>query len=148
MANGHRSRYSPAMDWIGWIKGPGGAALQWFEAHPGTASWLEAIGSITAIVFVYLFALVSRPSDKIARKYRSDQESAGISAGSYSRADRLQIENRSGYRPRKQTCCARRSHAPFGSDIHSGRSWRIDPAPCRLFAGQTACLSRALNIGK
>jgi hypothetical protein len=31
--------------------------VQWFEAHPGTASWLEAIGSITAIVFVYLFAL-------------------------------------------------------------------------------------------
>jgi hypothetical protein len=45
------------MDWIGWIRGPVGAALQWFEAHPGTASWLEAIGSITAIVFVYLFAL-------------------------------------------------------------------------------------------
>jgi hypothetical protein len=34
-----------------------GAALQRFEAHPGTANWLEAIGSITAIVFVYLFAL-------------------------------------------------------------------------------------------
>src|SRR6267142_2258974 len=45
------------MDWIGWIRGPVGAALQWFEAHPGTASWLQAIGSITAIVFVYLFAL-------------------------------------------------------------------------------------------
>jgi hypothetical protein len=45
------------MDWIGWIRGPVGTALQWFEAHPGTASWLEAIGSITAIVFVYLFAL-------------------------------------------------------------------------------------------
>src|SRR5258708_15623239 len=45
------------MDWIGWIRGPVGAALQWFEAHPGTASWLEAVGSITAIVCVYLFAL-------------------------------------------------------------------------------------------
>ena len=45
------------MDWIGWIRGLLDAALQWFEAHPGTASWLEAVGSITAIVFVYLFAL-------------------------------------------------------------------------------------------
>jgi hypothetical protein len=45
------------MDWIGWIRGPVGTALQWFEAHPGTASWLGAIGSINAIVFVYLFAL-------------------------------------------------------------------------------------------
>jgi hypothetical protein len=46
------------MDWIGWISGPVSAALQWFEAHPGTASWLEAVGCITAIVFVYLFALL------------------------------------------------------------------------------------------
>jgi len=45
------------MDWIGWIRGLISAALHWFEAHPGTASWLEAVGSITAIVFVYLFAL-------------------------------------------------------------------------------------------
>src|SRR5882672_1056131 len=45
------------MDWIGWIRGPVGPALQWLDAHPGTASWLGAIGSITAIVFVYLFAL-------------------------------------------------------------------------------------------
>jgi hypothetical protein len=45
------------MDWIGWIRNSLAAALQWFEAHPGTASWLEAVGSITAIVFVYLFAL-------------------------------------------------------------------------------------------
>ena len=57
VANGHRWRYLPAMDWIGWIRGLLDAALQWFEAHPGTASWLEAVGSITAIVFVYLFAL-------------------------------------------------------------------------------------------
>src|SRR5258705_10673028 len=49
------------MDWIGWIRGPVGTALQWFEPHPGTASWLEAIGSITAIVFVYLFALYQGP---------------------------------------------------------------------------------------
>ena len=45
------------MDWIGWIRGLVDAALQWFEVHPGTASWLEAVGSITAIVLVYLFAL-------------------------------------------------------------------------------------------
>jgi hypothetical protein len=45
------------MDWIGSIREPVGAALQWFEAHPGTASWLEAAGSITAIVFVYLLGL-------------------------------------------------------------------------------------------
>jgi hypothetical protein len=45
------------MDWVGWIREPVGAALQWFEAHPGSASWLEAVGSIAAIVFVGLFAL-------------------------------------------------------------------------------------------
>jgi hypothetical protein len=45
------------MDWIAWIRQAAAAALQWFEAHPGTASWLEAVGSIAAIVFVYLFAL-------------------------------------------------------------------------------------------
>ena len=45
------------MDWVGWIRGSLSAALQWFEAHPGTASWLEAVGSIATIVFVYLFAL-------------------------------------------------------------------------------------------
>jgi hypothetical protein len=45
------------MDRIGWIRDLVSAALQWFEAHPGTASWLGAVGSITAIVFVYLFAL-------------------------------------------------------------------------------------------
>jgi hypothetical protein len=42
---------------IGSIREPIGAALQWFKTHPGTASWLEAVGSITAIVFVCLFAL-------------------------------------------------------------------------------------------
>jgi hypothetical protein len=46
------------MDWIAWIRGSLSAALQWFEAHPGTAGWLEAVGSISAIVFVYLFALL------------------------------------------------------------------------------------------
>ena len=45
------------MDWIAWIRVSLSAALQWFEAHPGTASWLEAVGSPAAIVFVYLFAL-------------------------------------------------------------------------------------------
>ena len=48
------------MDWSGWIASTAGslsATLHWLEAHPGTASWLEAVGSIAAIVFVYLFAL-------------------------------------------------------------------------------------------
>jgi hypothetical protein len=45
------------MYWIDWIRGWLAPALEWFEAHPGTASWLEAVGSIGAIVFVYLFAL-------------------------------------------------------------------------------------------
>src|SRR5712671_4944968 len=45
------------MDWIAWIRGSQSAALQWFEAHAGTAAWLEALGSIGAIIFVYLFAL-------------------------------------------------------------------------------------------
>ena len=38
------------MDWIGWIKGPVGAAVQWFEAHSGTASWLEAVGKIIVLL--------------------------------------------------------------------------------------------------
>ena len=45
------------MDWIAWIRGSLSAALQLFEAHPGIAVWLQAVGSIAAIVFVYLFAL-------------------------------------------------------------------------------------------
>jgi undecaprenyl pyrophosphate phosphatase UppP len=48
------------MDWNGWITWTSGsllATVHWLEAHPGTASWLEAVGSIAAIVFVYLFAL-------------------------------------------------------------------------------------------
>jgi hypothetical protein len=45
------------MDWIVSIKGSLVAALQWFEAHPGTASWLDAVGSIVTIAFVSLFAL-------------------------------------------------------------------------------------------
>lgn len=48
------------MDWNGWITwtvGTLSATVHWLEAHPGTASWLEAVGSIAAIVFVYLFAL-------------------------------------------------------------------------------------------
>jgi len=48
----------PTMDWmVQWIREPVAAALQWFEAHPGTAGWLDAVGSIAAIVFVGLFAL-------------------------------------------------------------------------------------------
>src|SRR5712664_1469499 len=57
MAGVHRWRYPSAMDWIAWIREPAGAALQWFEAHPGTAGWLDAVGSSAAIVFVGLFAL-------------------------------------------------------------------------------------------
>lgn len=45
------------MYWIDWIRSWLAPALDWFEAHPGTASWLQAVGSIGAIVFVYLFAL-------------------------------------------------------------------------------------------
>jgi hypothetical protein len=46
------------MDWIAWIRGSLSAALQWFEAHPGTAGWLGAVGSIAAIILIYLFALL------------------------------------------------------------------------------------------
>jgi undecaprenyl pyrophosphate phosphatase UppP len=48
------------MDWNGWIASTAGswsATLYWLEAHPGTATWLEAVGSIAAIVFVYLLVL-------------------------------------------------------------------------------------------
>ena len=45
------------MDWIVWIKGSPSSALGWGEAHPGIANWLQAIGSIAAIVLIYLFAL-------------------------------------------------------------------------------------------
>jgi len=45
------------MDWIVWIKGSLSSALGWCEAHPGIANWLQAIGSIAAIVLIYLFAL-------------------------------------------------------------------------------------------
>ena len=60
MANRYFGRYVGSMDWNGWIKWIAGslsATVHWLEAHPGTASWLEAVGSIAAIVFVYLFAL-------------------------------------------------------------------------------------------
>jgi len=89
------------MDWIGWIRGPVGTALQCLKAHPGTASWLEAIGSITAIVFVYLFALVKAVGQDRTKTPIGSGESAGTSASSYSRADRLQVQNRSGYHSRK-----------------------------------------------
>ncbi len=55
------------MDWIAWIRGSLSAALQWFEAHAGTAAWLEALGSIGAIIFVYLFALLQN------RRFRSHE---------------------------------------------------------------------------
>ena len=31
------------MYWIDWIRGWLAPALDWFEAHPGTASWPEAV---------------------------------------------------------------------------------------------------------
>src|ERR1700682_1444015 len=43
--------------------------------------------------------------------------------------------HRRGYYSRQQTCCARRSHAPFGSAIHSGRSRWIDVADGRGASG-------------
>jgi hypothetical protein len=46
------------MEWIAWLKSCVVPALHWLEAHPGTASWLEAVGSIAAIFFVGLFALL------------------------------------------------------------------------------------------
>ena len=60
------------MDWIAWIRGSLSAALQWFEAHAGTAGWLQAIGSIAAIVFVYLFALLQN------RRFRSHENTDRI----------------------------------------------------------------------
>ena len=60
------------MDWIGSIREPVGAALRWFEAHPGTASWLEAVGSIATIVFVYLLALLQN------RRFRSHENTDRI----------------------------------------------------------------------
>ncbi len=47
----------PGMDWITWIKSSVLAALGWFEGHPGTAAWLQAVGSIAAIGLIYLFGL-------------------------------------------------------------------------------------------
>ncbi|SHH06694.1 hypothetical protein [Bradyrhizobium erythrophlei] len=45
------------MELFVWLKGWLVPALHWLEAHPGSANWFEAIGSIAAIVFVGLFAL-------------------------------------------------------------------------------------------
>jgi len=56
------------MEWIAWLKSCVVPALRWFEAHPGTASWLEAVGSIAAIAFVGLFALLQ------ARRARSHED--------------------------------------------------------------------------
>src|SRR5258708_19926708 len=60
------------MDWIAWIRDSLSAALQWFEAHPGTAGWLEAVGSIATIVFVYLLALLQN------RRFRSHENTDRI----------------------------------------------------------------------
>jgi hypothetical protein len=56
------------MEWIAWVRGWLVPALDWLEAHPGMANWLEAIGSIAAIVFVGLFALSQ------ARRARSHED--------------------------------------------------------------------------
>ena len=56
------------MDWIAWIEGWLVPALRWLEAHPGSANWFQAIGSIAAIVFVGLFALFQ------ARRARSHED--------------------------------------------------------------------------
>ena len=56
------------MNWLDWIRGWLALAVQWFEAHSGTASWLEAVGSIAAIAFVGLFALLQ------ARRARSHED--------------------------------------------------------------------------
>ena len=45
------------MDWIVWIRGSLSSALGWCDAHPGIANWLQAIGSIAAIILIYLFAV-------------------------------------------------------------------------------------------
>jgi hypothetical protein len=67
------------MDWIVWIKGSLSSALGWCEAHPGIANWLQAIGSLAAIVSIYLFALFqfrrARSHDEIDR-IRKAQELA------------------------------------------------------------------------
>jgi hypothetical protein len=43
--------------WTDWISGSLSAALIWIERHPGTASWLQAIGSVAAIAIVFLFGI-------------------------------------------------------------------------------------------
>src|SRR3954464_3999210 len=44
-------------DWIASTAGSWSATLHWLEAHPGTATWLEAVGRIARILFVYLLVL-------------------------------------------------------------------------------------------
>jgi hypothetical protein len=57
------------MYWIDWIRGWLAPALDWFEAHPGIASWLQAVGSIGAIVFRLSVRPLSGASGKITRGY-------------------------------------------------------------------------------
>jgi len=56
---------------MAWIKSSVLAALGWLEGHPGTAAWLQAIGSIAAIGLIYLFALFqfrqTRSHDEVDR---------------------------------------------------------------------------------
>ena len=50
--------------WIDWTTGWLSAATNWIEAHPGTANWFQAFGSITAIVAVFLFVILQNRGAK------------------------------------------------------------------------------------
>ncbi len=123
MANGHRWRYC-----LLWIEGPVGAALQWFEAHPGTASWLEAVGSITAIVFVYLFALFQGRRTRSHESIDRIRRAKGLAL--------VLIPALTAFKSKIETAIMQESKpAPpdevinlFGSAIHFGRIRRIDLA--------------------
>jgi hypothetical protein len=115
------------MDWLSWISGSLSATLQWFEAHPGTAGWLEAVGSITAIVFIYLFALLQN------RRFRSHENTDRIR-----RAEGLAlvlIPVLTAFRPKIEAAIIHETKpAPpdeiihFLDQLHPRRRRRIDPA--------------------
>src|SRR5450432_2701457 len=55
------------MDWkasLDWTNGLLSAATSWIEAHPGTANWIQAFGSIAAIVAVFLFVVLQNRGAK------------------------------------------------------------------------------------
>ena len=58
--------------WTEWISGSLSSALIWIERHPCTASWLQATGSIAAIVIVFLFGIQQ------SRRARSHEETDRI----------------------------------------------------------------------